>query len=84
MSNTDKYLVSLAGLSGVGNVIFAMSNKDDLAFGVSINIIVYLVVTMLCVNLPPRVKRVLMGMGGGLFGIFLVTVTVKVMEIVGR
>jgi len=77
----NKYVISLVLASGLINTLLAFFGQDDLTIYFTINIIAYLIITMLYVYLNPRARRALNTVGVVLFGGFMVTVVTKVMEI---
>ncbi len=77
----NKFVVSLVLASGLINTLLAFFGQNDFTIYFIINIIAYLVITMLYVYLNPRARRVLNTIGVVLFGGFMVTVVIKVMEI---
>ncbi|MFC2004720.1 hypothetical protein ACFLUY_00680 [Chloroflexota bacterium] len=77
----NKYVVSLALASGLINTLLAFFGQNDLEVYLIINIIAYLVITLLYVYLSPRARRALNTIGVVLFGGFAVIITLKVMEI---
>lgn len=78
----NKYIVSLALAAGLVNTLLAFLGQDDLGVYFTINIIAYLVITLLYVYLNPRAKRVLNTIGLVLFAGFMVIVALNVMEII--
>ncbi len=78
----NKYIVSLALAAGLVNTLLAFLGQDDLGVYFTINIIAYLVITLLYVYLNPRAKRVLNTIGLVLFAGFIVIVVLNVMEII--
>jgi hypothetical protein len=77
----NKYILSLALVSCVINALLAFSGQDDLGLYLAINIIAYLVITVLYVYLNPRARRALSSVGAVLVGGVLVVVVLKVIEI---
>ena len=78
----NKYIVSLALAAGLINTLLAFLGQDDLGVYFTINIIAYLVITLLYVYLNPRAKRVLNTISLVLFAGFMVIVVLNVMEII--
>jgi TRAP-type C4-dicarboxylate transport system permease small subunit len=64
--------------------LLAFFGQDDLEIYFTINIIVYLVITLLYVYFNPRARRALSTITTVLFAGFMVIVVFKVMEILGR
>ena len=77
----NKYIISLALVSCVINTLLALFGQNDLGVYLTINIIAYLVITVLYVYLNPRARRALKSVGVVLFGGVMVVVALKVMEI---
>ena len=78
----NKYIVSLALASCLINTLLAFFGQNDLAIYFVINILAYLIITLLYVYLNPRARRALNTVGSVLFAGFMVIVVFKVMEIV--
>ncbi len=76
----NKYVVSLVLTSCLINTLLAFFNQNDLEIYFTINIIAYLVVTLLYVYLNPRARRALNPVGAVLFAGFMVIVALKAME----
>ncbi len=77
----NKYVVSLVLASGLINTLLAFFGQNDLGIYFTVNIIAYLVITLLYVYLNPRARRALNTVGVVLFGGFMVIVVTKVIEI---
>ena len=77
----NKYVVSLVLVSCLINILLAFFGQNDLAIYFTINILAYLVITLLYVYLNPRARRALNTVGVVLFGGFMVIVVTKVIEI---
>jgi len=77
----NKYIVSLALASGLINTSLAFFGQNDLGIYFIINVLAYLVITLLYVYLNPRARRALNTVGVVLFAGFIVIVSLKVMEI---
>jgi len=77
----NKYIIILALSSGLINSLLAFWGQGDLAIYFAINIIAYLVITLLYVYINPRARRALNTIGIVLFGGFMAIVVVKAMEI---
>jgi len=77
----NKYVVSLALASCLINTLLAFFGQNDLEMYFTINIIAYLVITLLYVYLNPRARRALNSVGAVLFASFMVIVVLKVMGI---
>lgn len=63
-------------------MILAFWGQNDLEVYFTVNIIVYLIITLLYVYLNPKARRALNTIGVVLFGGFMVIVALKVMEII--
>ena len=77
----NKYIISLVLASCLINALLAFYGQDDLVVYFVINVLAYLVVTLLYAYLNPRARRVLNTIGIVFFGGFMVTVAIKVVEI---
>ena len=77
----NKYVVSLVLASGLINSLLAFFNQNDLEIYFVINIIAYLLITLLYVYFNPRARRALNTVGAVLFAGFMVIVVLEVMEI---
>ena len=80
----NKYIISLVLAFGVINSILAAAGQEKLDVYFTVNLIAYLVISLLYVYLNPRAKRLLNTVGVVLFGGFLAIVALKVVEILGR
>ena len=80
----DRYLISLALAFGAINSILAFVGQEKLDVYFTINLIAYLVISLLFVYLNPRARKLLSAIGVVLFGGFLVIVALKVIEILSR
>ena len=78
----NKYIISLTLASCLINTLLAFFGQDTLEIYFTMNIIIYLVITLLYVYLNPRAKRALNTIGFVLFGSFMVMVSFKVVEII--
>lgn len=63
------------------NIVLAFSGQNDLEIYFTINIIAYLVITLLHVYFNPRARRALNTIVSVFFSGFMVIVALKVMEI---
>ena len=77
----NKYIVSLALASGLINTSLAFLGQNDLGIYFIINVIAYLVITLLYAYFNPRARRALNTVGGVLFAGFVVIIVLKAMEI---
>ena len=78
------YVLTLVLVFSLINIILALFGQEELEVYFTVNIIAYLVVSLLYVYLNPRARRILNTMGGVLFSGFLVIVALKVIEILGK
>jgi hypothetical protein len=81
----NKYIVTL-GLAASGlNILLAFLGQNDLRVYFVVNVLAYLVITLLYVYLNPRARTALNTIGSVLFAGFMVIVALKVIDIlVGR
>ncbi|MBA7709555.1 hypothetical protein ES703_118476 [subsurface metagenome] len=77
----NKYVVSLALSACLINTLLAFFGQNDLTIYFTINIIAYLVITLLYVYLNPRARRALNTVVVVLVGGFMVIVVTKGIEI---
>ena len=77
----NKYIVSLVLASGLINTSLAFLGQNDLGIYFVINILAYLVITLLYVYLNPRARRVLTTIAAVLFAGFIVMITLSAIEI---
>ena len=74
----NRYILYLAIATGVLNVALAFAGQNDLGVYFAINVIVYLVITLLYVYLNPRARGALDTIGFMLFSGFMVVVAIRV------
>ena len=77
----NRYIVYLALSACVINTLLAFLGQKDLGVYFTVNVIAYLIITLLYVYMNPRARRALDTIGYVLFGGFMVIVTLKVIEI---
>ena len=77
----NKYIISLVLASCFINALLAFYEQNDLVVYFAINVLAYLAITLLYASLNPRARRVLNTIGIVFFGGFMVTVAIKVVEI---
>jgi len=77
----NKYIISLVLASCFINALLAFYEQNDLVVYFVINVLAYLAITLLYASLNPRARRVLNTIGIVFFGGFMVTVAIKVVEI---
>ena len=71
----NKYIVSLTLVTGLINISLAFLGQNDLEIYFTVNIIAYLIITMLYAYLNPRARRALNTIGVVLFvGLMVVVV----------
>ncbi len=80
----NRYIISLVLAFGGINSILAATDQEKLDVYFTVNLIAYLVISLLYVYFNPRARRLLSTIGVVLFGGFLVIVAIKVMEILGK
>jgi len=78
----NRYILALVICASLINVVLAFWGQTDLEVYFTVNIIGYLIITLLYVYLNPKAKRALNTISFVLFGCFMVIVTFKVMEII--
>jgi len=77
----NQYLLFITISSCLINIILAATGQNDLTLYVTLNIIVFLVITLLHVHLNPRAKRSLSAIALLLFVGFMVIVLIKVVNV---
>ncbi len=77
----NAYIVSLILAAGLVNAILASLGQSELEVYFIINIVVYLVITLLYTYFNPRARRTLNTIGIVLSAGFIVIVALKVVEI---
>jgi uncharacterized membrane protein YhhN len=77
----NTYVVSLVLAAGLVNAILASLGQSELEIYFIINIVVYLVITLLYTYFNPRARRALNTIGIVLSAGFIVIVAIKVVEI---
>lgn len=80
----NKYVLALVLAASLINTLLAFGKQDDLEVYFIINVIAYLIITLLFVYLNPRARKSLSAVGAALFTGFMVIVTLRVMEILGK
>ena len=81
MSVYNRYIISLVLTSCVINTVLAFFGQNDLTLYFTLNIIAFLVITLLYVYLNPRARRALNTIGVVFFAGFMVVVVLKITEI---
>jgi hypothetical protein len=77
----NRYIISLAVAACIINPLLALFNQNDIVIYLTINIIVYLAITLLYVQLNSRARRALNLVSAVYFGIFLIAVAIEVVKI---
>ena len=77
----NKYIISLAAALCLINTLLAFFGQDDLTFYFIINLIAYLVITLLYAQLNPKARKALNTVGTVAFASFMVIIAFKVLEI---
>ena len=77
----NKYIISLVLATCFINTLLAFYGQNDLIVYFVINVLAYLAITLLYAYLNPRARRALNTIGIVFFGGFMVTVAIKVVEI---
>jgi len=77
----NKYIIFLAAALCLINTLLAFFGQDDLTFYFIINLIAYLVITLLYAQLNPKARRALNTVGAVAFASFMVIIAFKVLEI---
>ena len=76
----NKYVITLAITATLINSLLAFLGQKDLEIYFVMNVIAYLVITLLYVYLNPRARMALNSIGAVLFGGFAIIVVIKAME----
>jgi hypothetical protein len=61
--------------------VLSLFGETQLDLYVSLFIVEYFVLTLLHSSFKPKVQKIINGLGYGLFGVFVVIVSIKVLEI---
>jgi len=77
----NKYIVSLVLVACVINTLLAFFGQNDLEIYFTVNVIAYLVITLLYVYFNPRARTALNTIGIVLFAGFMVIVSLHVIDI---
>lgn len=77
----NKYIVTLVLAASILNTLLAILGQNDIQIYFVINILAYLVMTLLYVYLNPRARSALNTIGSVLFAGFMIIVTIKVIDI---
>ena len=77
----NKYIVSLILASGLINTSLAFFGQDDLVIYFVVNVLAYLIITLLYTYLNPRARRALNTISVVLFAGFMVIIALEVVGI---
>jgi hypothetical protein len=77
----NQYLIFITISSCLINIILAATGQNDLTLYITLNIIVFLVITLLHVYLNPRARRSLSAIALVLFVGFMAIVLIKVVNV---
>jgi uncharacterized membrane protein YhhN len=77
----NKYLISLALASVLINTLLAVFGQDDLVIYFAVNLIAYLVITLLYWHLNLRARRALNTVAAVFFAGFVVVMVFKAIEV---
>ena len=77
----NKYIVTLVLAASIINTLLAFLGQNDLQVYFILNVITYLVITLLFAYLNPRARMALNTIGAVLFSGFMVMVSLKVIDI---
>jgi hypothetical protein len=77
----NRYVLYLAIATGVLNAALAFAGQEDLGVYFVVDVIAYLIITLLYVHLNPRARQALDTIGYMLFSGFLVVVAIKAVGI---
>ena len=77
----NKYVISLAVVTCLISTVLAFLGEEDITVYFTVNVIAYLIITLLYVYFNPRARRALNTVGVVFFAGFLVIVVMKVVEI---
>jgi len=80
----NRYLIILVIVSAFINVALAIIGQGDLSVYFILNVIAYLVITLLHVYFNPKARKALNGVTVVLFSGFLVIAAIKVFEILAQ
>jgi len=78
----NNYLLSLALVTCITNVLLAVFGQSDITIYFVVNTIIYIAITLLFIYFNPRARIALRTIGFVLFGIFLVMITMTVISII--
>ena len=78
----NKYLITLVLAASLINIFLAFTKQNSLEIYFIVNILSYLIITLLYVYLNKRARGALNAISAILFGSFMVIVIIKVLEII--
>jgi hypothetical protein len=78
------YLLFIVLASCLTNIILAVTGQDDLTVYFTLNVFIFLAITLLHVYLNPRARRSLSAIAAVLFGGFMVMVLLKVIDVLAK
>jgi len=79
----NQYLWFLVLAAFLINAVLAFTRQQDLTLYFTVNVLAYLVITVLHAYFSPRARRLLSTVAIVLFGGFLIVLIIKVMEVLG-
>lgn len=82
MTIFNTYLITLILVTSIVNIFLAFVKQNNLEIYFIINVLSYLIITLLYVYLNPRARGALRAISAVLFGGFMVIVIIKVLEII--
>ncbi|NLE07933.1 MAG: hypothetical protein GX631_01600 [Dehalococcoidales bacterium] len=78
----NRYIIFLVLACCAVNIFLAFLGQDNLEIYFILNVLVFLIITLLFAYLNPRARRALNAIGVVLFAGFMVIVTMKVIDII--
>lgn len=78
----NRYIVSLVLVACVVNILLAFLGQNDLSFYFIVNVICYLIITLLYTYFNPRVRKTLNTLGIVFFSGFVVIAIIEVVGII--
>ena len=78
------YLLFIVLASCLTNIILAVTGQDDLTVYFTLNVFIFLAITLLHVYLNPRARRSLSAIAAVLFSGFMVMVLLKVIDVLAK
>jgi uncharacterized membrane protein YhhN len=77
----NRYVLFLVIAAGLANSLLAFAGQDDLGVYFIVNLLCYLVITLLYTYLNPRARRVFNTIGIVFFAGFLVIAIIEILQI---